>query len=409
MVAYLVVAARLLLPLAIPLSPLYGILACMFLDAADQSLLQAFGVDFSSYQYYDKALDTYYLAIAYLATMRNWENVTAIGVARALFYYRLIGATAFELSGVRPLLAAFPNAFEPFFVYYELVRRRGDPMLLTRNMMLLVVGVIWFVFKLPHEWWIHIAKVDATDFLKTKILGAQLDTPLWRAIGEAPVVTGSFLLGTAVAVLLVRRYRKRRRPRPSLVSRVLVEAQGKWGARLHSLLAHWNPQGGRGNPQWERGAGGTAGSAGQSQSEPLSLGVAIHRARNLRNLRLRVVGEKAVLVGLISVIFHQTLPDLGASGVDTAIFVTVAITASDFCLRWALRRYGIPLSLVADVMIIAGINFAVCMVFQYVVPFLSLGPNLLSALVFASLITLFVTLFDHYRPMYDLRRFVAKH
>lgn len=398
---YLVVASRLLLPLILPLSPLYGILACMILDAADQSILQAFGVQFVHYQNYDKALDTYYLAIAYLATMRNWENVTAFRIGGALFYYRLVGVTAFELSGVRPLLAAFPNSFEPFFVYYELVRRRGDPMLLTRNAMLVLVGVIWFVVKLPHEWWIHIAKLDATDFIKTKILGADLSTPFWRAIIEAPAVTGSLLLATAVAVLLVRRYVKKRRLRLANVSRMLVEAQGKWRARLDAFLVHWRREAHATGDQ-------AAALTGQGRPELVSLGVAIHRGRNLRGVCPKVLGEKVVLVGLIAVIFHETLPALKASGVQTAIFVAVAISASDFVLRWAFRRYGVPLSLIADIAVIAAINFAVCMVFQYVVPFLSLGPHLASALVFASLITLFVTLFDHYRPMYEVRRAAAR-
>ena len=66
-----------------------------------------------------------YLSIAYLATMRNWENLAAFQIGRLLFYFRLVGALAFELSGARWLLFVFPNAFEPFFVYYEIVRRGG--------------------------------------------------------------------------------------------------------------------------------------------------------------------------------------------------------------------------------------------------------------------------------------------
>jgi hypothetical protein len=46
LVIYLLVAARLLLPLLIPRYPLLGILSCMILDSADQSIMQAFGIDF---------------------------------------------------------------------------------------------------------------------------------------------------------------------------------------------------------------------------------------------------------------------------------------------------------------------------------------------------------------------------
>ncbi len=62
-----------------------GILACMILDSADESILEAFGVIFPHYQSYDKALDIYYLAVAYLATMRNWGNLAAFQVGRVLF------------------------------------------------------------------------------------------------------------------------------------------------------------------------------------------------------------------------------------------------------------------------------------------------------------------------------------
>ncbi len=109
LVIYPLVAARLLLPLLIPRYPLFGILACLILDAADQSIMQAFGIDPPWYQGYDKALDVYYLSIAYLATMRNWENIAAFQVSRVLFYFRLIGVLAFELTGIRLLLAIFRN------------------------------------------------------------------------------------------------------------------------------------------------------------------------------------------------------------------------------------------------------------------------------------------------------------
>ena len=63
-----VVVVRLLLPLLIPRFPLPAILACLVVDAVDQTIFQAFGYDPPGYQGYDKAMDVFYLAIAYLAT-----------------------------------------------------------------------------------------------------------------------------------------------------------------------------------------------------------------------------------------------------------------------------------------------------------------------------------------------------
>ena len=70
----LVVGTRFLLPLLIPRYPLPAIVACLVVDGVDQTIFQAFGYDPPGYQGYDKAMDVYYLAIAYLATMRNWTS-----------------------------------------------------------------------------------------------------------------------------------------------------------------------------------------------------------------------------------------------------------------------------------------------------------------------------------------------
>ena len=119
-----VVGGRFLLPLLIPRFPLPAIIACLVLDAADQTIFQAFGFDPPGYQNYDKAMDIFYLSIAYLAAMRNWDNLHAFAVARFLFYYRLVGAFLFEVTHERWLLLVFPNTFEYFFIAYELWRTR---------------------------------------------------------------------------------------------------------------------------------------------------------------------------------------------------------------------------------------------------------------------------------------------
>jgi hypothetical protein len=70
-----------------------AIVAALTLDAADNSLLGRFSdIDLGPdgpYQSFDKALDIYYLAIAYLATMRIWTSDAAFRIGRFLFYYRL--------------------------------------------------------------------------------------------------------------------------------------------------------------------------------------------------------------------------------------------------------------------------------------------------------------------------------
>ena len=93
-----------------------------------------------AYQSVDKALDIYYLSIAYLSTMRNWTSDAAFRIAQFLFYYRLVGVALFELTDERLMLLLFPNTFEYFFIAYELVRLRYDPSRISARFWLLLGG-----------------------------------------------------------------------------------------------------------------------------------------------------------------------------------------------------------------------------------------------------------------------------
>ena len=181
-VFWLVAGARFLIPLSIPRYPLPGILASLILDALDQTIFQQFpSLDLSSYQGYDKVLDIYYLSIAYVSTMRNWKNQFAFRVSRFLFYWRLLGVTLFELTQLRPLLLIFPNTFEYFFIYYEAYRLRWDPEKMSNKVVVGAAAFIWIVVKLPQEYWIHIGQIDTTDWIKSDLFGAGVDTS-WSEI-----------------------------------------------------------------------------------------------------------------------------------------------------------------------------------------------------------------------------------
>jgi hypothetical protein len=164
-----IVAARLFVPLLIPRVPLVIVVA-LVIDAADQTLLATFtDVDTSesgSYQSVDKALDIYYLSIAYLSTMRNWTSRPAFRVAQFLFYYRLVGVALFEYTDDRLMLLLFPNTFEYFFIAYEVTRLRYEPSRFSARFWVIVAAGLWIFVKLPQEYWIHIAKLDFTDTVR---------------------------------------------------------------------------------------------------------------------------------------------------------------------------------------------------------------------------------------------------
>ena len=158
-----VVGLRFLVPLFIPRFPLPAVLACLVLDGIDQSVFQAFGFDPPGYQNYDKAMDLFYLSVAFLSSLQNWTHPGAVGISRFLFFYRMVGVMAFEITGVRALLLVFPNTFEYFFIAYEVVRLRWDPRRFSRRTWILTAAAIWIVVKLPQEYWIHVAQLDFTD------------------------------------------------------------------------------------------------------------------------------------------------------------------------------------------------------------------------------------------------------
>ena len=195
---------RLFVPLLILRFPLPAIVVALVLDAADQSIFQALtDIDLTGYQSYDKALDVYYLAIAYISTFRNWRNAVAVATGMFLWYYRLVGVTLFELTGWRSLLLIFPNTFEYYFIAISIVRLRWNDQSLTRRTVFGIAAGIWVFIKLPQEWWIHIAQLDFTDFVKEDLLGVDPTTSYADGFSNRPLVGIAILAVIAILVTVV--------------------------------------------------------------------------------------------------------------------------------------------------------------------------------------------------------------
>src|SRR4051794_21137273 len=323
-----IVLARLFVPLLIPRVPLLIIVA-LVLDAVDGSLLDAFthvdvGPD-GPYQSFDKALDIYYLAIAYLTMLRNWSSAPAFRIGQFLFYYRLVGVLLFELTGARTMLLLFPNTFEFYFIVYEAIRLRWDPARWSPRFWLYTAAGLWIFVKLPQEYWIHVAQRDFTD-----------------TVSEHPwfgVACALFVLALLAVLWFVVRPRA---PAPD------------WSWRV--------------------------------AADPLP---AAPPARD--GVRWSELAEKAALLALISVIFAEILPTVTLSALEVAVGVAAIV-----CANTALsRRAGI---------------FAVRLVAN--LGLIYLGSRLLSdaddfplgtGLFFAFLITLVVSLYDLYKPVYEDR------
>ncbi|MFN8513241.1 MAG: hypothetical protein U0841_11755 [Chloroflexia bacterium] len=124
-----VILLRLAAPLLILRWPLVGGVAAMLIDGADVIIVDLFGPGGMGpfYHAIDKYLDLYYLGLEALVSL-GWTETAPRRASIALYLYRLVGAIAFEITGIRLLLVFFPNLFENWFLFY-LVRCRFFPRL----------------------------------------------------------------------------------------------------------------------------------------------------------------------------------------------------------------------------------------------------------------------------------------
>ncbi len=342
-----VIVGRFLLPLLILRYPLPAIIACLVLDGVDQTIFQSFGYDPPGYQSYDKAMDIFYLAIAYLATLRNWQSIAAFQVSRFLYFYRLVGVVAFEFTQVRALLLVFPNTFEYFFIAYEAIRSRWSTLRLDLRWWITAAALIWVVVKLPQEYWIHIAQLDLTDTLRD----------YWWAW---PVLIGVVLVAVAVVWFLIL---------PRL-----------------------------GPPDW----------TWRMAADPLPVGMATAEEQygwqaTWGAVRSWATVEKVALVGLISVVYGQILPDVRSTPLQLFVGVAVVVVVNAaFTLVVARRQRSI-----ASIGRAFAARVLTNLVLVYAADWLlnREGGNLAfwPTLFFLSLISLITTLHDRYRPVLATR------
>jgi hypothetical protein len=356
LVVLVVVGSRLFVPLLIPLYPLPAIVTALVVDGVDQTLFQALLSDAfwhdieHGYQGYDKALDIYYLCVAYTATMRNWTHGTALRCAQFLWLYRLSGVTLFQVvhdpadeSSWRWLLLVFPNTFEYFFIAYEAVRLRWDPRRMSPRLVVGIAAFIWAFIKLPQEWWIHVARLDFTDFAREH----------------------SWVIPTLAALLIL------------LLGLAWWALTYRLPPRDHPLRLHADPL-------------------------PRELDTA-HKRNVYRMTHLRLVdwylAEKVAIVTLVCVNFAEILPGTAARPSQVVVAVGVLVVINSFLGMAFSRRNWSAENAVLQFTGLASINLGLVWSARAATP--RFDPN--NAMFFVLLISLIVLLYDRYRPIRDLR------
>jgi hypothetical protein len=348
-----VVGLRFGIPLLIPRFALPAIVACLVLDAADQTIFQQFtDLNLDGYQGYDKALDIFYLAIAYLSTIRNWFDPIAYGAARFLWYYRLVGVVLFELTETRALLIIFPNTFEYFFIAYEAVRCMWDPTRLRKRQVYLTVAFIWIFIKLPQEWWLHIAQLDFTDFMKRDVLGTTPETSWGTALSQNWWFVALMVAVVVLVVYGIRRLRTR-----------LPEPDWSFTFDVDKHIDR------------------TAAVTSEERAE----------------FSLPLLVEKIALTSLVTVIFAQLVPDSDASPLQIAVAVAVLVGSSSAISHWMSRRGVSWSSIGREFGAMMVVNMLIAVAYVVLLRRSDTPVNEAALVFFVVLLTLLVTLFDRFQ------------
>jgi hypothetical protein len=352
------ILARLLVPLAIPRYPLAGILGAVLLDSFDKDVYVAFtDITEMEYQHFDKALDAYYMMFVYLAMLRNWPNATAYKIGRFLWYYRLAGIAAFELTGTRWLLMLFPNACELFFILYEAVRLRWDVARLTRRWLVAAAGAL-FALNALLEFWIHILERDATDFLKEEVLGEPGDVA-WLEVMAANLWLLPALAGLVVLLVLAAKVALRYLPPPDPSPVLDVDAEyGTEGALLEG------------------------------------------RPRTLGPPSSRVLLEQLALASLMAVIFAEAPPASPVASGHFAIAAGLAVGANAAAARWLDRRgarwQAVPLELATT----GSVTLGVVLAYSSLLALAGTSLDAANAALFVIVVTFAIALHDRYRALH---------
>ena len=363
-VFWAIVITRFVLPLWIPRFPLPAVLACLVVDAFDQTAFQAFtDFDLTHYQSYDKALDIFYLTVAMLAMYRNWRYKPALVIGIALFYVRLLGVMLFELLDQQSLLFIFPNAFEYFFIFYELLRSRWSPQRFTRRQYAWAAIVIWML-KLPQEYWIHMARLDFTDEIKGVVLHAPGRAGWLPAIKQSPVSFGVMMAAFAILVMLAQGFIRRFA-----------------GAPKHALTL-------------------AAPRLPERIDEAAERDRKVARSWRLFDLHL---AEKILLVAVITIIFAQIVPGASTGQPKLVLGTGIIVTINAFLGLRRARRGGSPESGLALFVVVVLTNVAIAGIAEVILRFRGGGLDIPASLFFLLLLTLIVTLYDRWRPVYDVR------
>jgi hypothetical protein len=165
---WLILVVRLAGSLPVLRWPLAGAIIAILVDLSDlfiRNLVDLGGV--KDYQSFDKWLDQVYM-LTFLIVALRWEGAERL-VAVLLYAFRLVGFAAFEASGERGILLAFPNLFEAWFLLiagmqtFHVTWERSRPLVLGAGGALLVLKLLQEYALHVGQWFEGFTAVEAVE------------------------------------------------------------------------------------------------------------------------------------------------------------------------------------------------------------------------------------------------------
>ena len=159
--------------------PFYGALLAILIDLSDLFWMEVLDLGgLRGYQSFDKRLDLVYMA-TFLAVALRWRGRER-AIAVALFVFRMLGVAAFEVTGQRTLLLAFPNVFEFWYVLIAARDQFAPKPLLPQAPWPARTAMLWLIpltlAKLAQEYLLHFGRwLDRYSFFEFWAV-------LWRAL-----------------------------------------------------------------------------------------------------------------------------------------------------------------------------------------------------------------------------------
>jgi hypothetical protein len=248
----------------------------------------------------------------------------------------------------------------------EAVRLGWNTSRMGKWTVILAAAGIWIFIKLPQEWWIHIAQLDMTDFIKETIFGVSADASWGEAIANRPWVLVAIIAGLAAL----------------------------------GFLVYWIIT--RKAPKFDHGPRWTA-----DPLPPECRGGELYRTvAATERFFDRALLEKVVLTGLISVIFAQyLLPEKAHKGLVVFVFVAVFIAVNALVSQVMARRGRSWNSVLLEGVVMYVVNFVIVIVMASLLRLLDLGLGApwQDGLFFTFLFTVITVLFDRYHTVLRAR------